>query len=366
MKVIVKAYKKFLKNKLLIRIMLLGLFIGFDLMLIKGLVDSQSIYWPFPNIQTTEVESDLSKDSLLTQLNQLRENNQNAPLTEETQLNNIAHKLLILFKENNYELENNDINQKLSDFTKESEFEFQHLSNIATVASLPLYTDEVINSWLTNQQQHDIILSEKFNTVGIAYEITDIEGIQYGIVTLIFADKKEAKIVDSDQPSTSMERDPSSVKQNQEGEATTSQSTARIVSDDEVFTAINQYRADHGIHALLINNNLCQYAEKRVQDLIAYGGLDNHAGFRSDFEVLENLPQSIKDYPGTTIGENLASQYCINGTTGDFFIAQTGTALIEWCFDSSVKGHREAQLNPAYNNVCIRHGENMYVVIFGE
>ncbi|MBP9820298.1 hypothetical protein KBC79_06225, partial [Candidatus Woesebacteria bacterium] len=70
--------------------------------------------------------------------------------------------------------------------------------------------------------------------------------------------------------------------------------------------------------------------------------------------------------PGGGIGENLAHQYCKNMTTGDSLIAQTGTAIIEWCFDSSTKGRREAQLSTTFHNVCVRHGDHMYVVIFGE
>jgi hypothetical protein len=53
-------------------------------------------------------------------------------------------------------------------------------------------------------------------------------------------------------------------------------------------------------------------------------------------------------------------------TTGQSFIAETGTALIEWCFDSSTKGHREAQLSATYKNVCVRHADGMYVVTFGD
>lgn len=142
--------------------------------------------------------------------------------------------------------------------------------------------------------------------------------------------------------------------------------TTRDVSDEEVFTALNQYRADHQVHALVVDHNLCQYAEKRVQDLVKVGSLDNHEGFKQDFADQTNLPEPIKNYSGGYIGENLASQYCINGTTGESFVAQTGAALIEWCFDSSQKGHREAQLNTRYNAVCVRHSQNMYVVIFGE
>lgn len=138
----------------------------------------------------------------------------------------------------------------------------------------------------------------------------------------------------------------------------------RDIPDQEVVEAINMYRASHGVHQLIIDQNLCAYAQKRVGDLIAHGGLDHHEGFKKDFEN-NAIPDPISSYSGGGIGENLAHQYCYRGA-GEDVVANTGTALIEWCFDSSTAGHREAQLNPSYNAVCVRHGEHMYVVIFGE
>jgi len=139
-----------------------------------------------------------------------------------------------------------------------------------------------------------------------------------------------------------------------------------FLSNSDILVELNTYRAGHKIPALVENQLLCQYAEKRVEDLIAYGGLDNHAGFTKDTENYEALPESLKSYPGGAIGENLAYQYCKNMTTGDSFIASTPQQLIEWCFDSSTRGHREAQLNPSYTAACVRNQQGYVVVIFGE
>ena len=138
----------------------------------------------------------------------------------------------------------------------------------------------------------------------------------------------------------------------------------RDIPDQEVIDAINLYRASHNVHQLIIDQNLCNYAQTRVQDLILFGGLDHHQGFKNDFAD-NNVPEELKPYSGGGIGENLAHQYCYRGA-GEDVVANTGVALIEWCFDSSTAGHKEAQLNPSYNAVCVRHGEHMYVVIFGE
>lgn len=171
---------------------------------------------------------------------------------------------------------------------------------------------------------------------------------------------------------------PGSVSPNTQQAILTNQPTPRIIaiaptpptfpflSNSDILVELNAYRAAHKIPALVENQLLCQYAEKRVEDLIAYGGLDNHAGFTKDTENYETLPESLKQYPGGAIGENLAYQYCKNMTTGDSFIASTPQQLIEWCFDSSIRGHREAQLNPKYTAACVRNQQGYVVVIFGE
>ena len=137
------------------------------------------------------------------------------------------------------------------------------------------------------------------------------------------------------------------------------------ISNSDVVTALNQYRSDHQVHQLVEHQSLCQYAQKRVADMIAFGGLDHHQGFTNDF-VNGERPSQLENYPGRTIGENLAYQNCKNMTTDESFIAQAAPALIEWCFDSSTAGHREAQLNPKFNNVCVRNQNGYFVVIFGD
>ena len=140
-----------------------------------------------------------------------------------------------------------------------------------------------------------------------------------------------------------------------------------VISNSDVLAALNSYRQSHKVHALTEHPALCKYAEKRVKDQIAFGALDKHEGFRKDFDNEYGFPEILRhEYPGEGIGENLAYQHCRNMTTGDPFVAETGTALIEWCFDSSTAGHREAQLSSRYNNACVRNEAGFFVIIFGE
>jgi len=204
-----------------------------------------------------------------------------------------------------------------------------------------------VRTWRENPQQFATLIDTSYTEVGTFSEQITYEGEKVWLTILVLAQPETTKVV------------PTQKKVQQ-------YTPAPEISDSDIVQALNLYRSDHQVHQLVVDNNLCTYAEKRVQDLIAFGGLDNHQGFKADFANNEQIPESIKAYSGGAIGENLASQYCINGTTNQKFTATTATALIEWCFDSSVKGHREAQLNTRYNAVCSRHGQNMYVIIFGE
>lgn len=202
--------------------------------------------------------------------------------------------------------------------------------------------------WQSDEEHLGTVASPDLTMLGVATGSAQLGTENQGIVVIIYA-KPQATVQQASVPATQ----PTKV-------------TFPEISNLSVLQALNQYRADHQVHALQENALLCQYAEKRVQDLVAFGGLDNHEGFRKDFADPEKIPQPIKDYPGGAIGENLAYQNCRNMQTGEGFMAETATALIEWCFDSSTKGHREAQLNPKYNNVCARHQDGYFVIIFGE
>lgn len=200
--------------------------------------------------------------------------------------------------------------------------------------------------WENDSDHNKIVGDPTVTSVGIATSSGALHNQQEGIIVTIYAKK---------QPQAAAIEVPKKEK-----------ITFPYISNTDVILALNAYRATHRVHELVEHPKLCEYAQMRLEDLLAYGGLDNHEGFKKDFEDAQNLPKPIQEYPGGAIGENLAYQNCKNMTTGESFIAPTATALIEWCFDSSTKGHREAQLNTRYNNVCSRNKNGYFVVIFGE
>lgn len=352
------------------RIILIGVFVGIDLILgmaflqqsgfsfdkNQPILSSSSIKFSnkFFHSENNDQTSPVDTDQLLELVNQYRENNGMTGLGHIAELDQVAQDMIDIFAQDNFLIENNNYDQDLIDSAQDREYQYQLIADAAIIG--PKTAQEVLNLWQANENQIKNLLEEKFIHTGASSQVVLINDMESIVTVQIFAKPKEKQI----------ETKEISYSPAPANNPVATFSPARDVPDWEVVEAINQYRADHQVHQLIVDNNLCKYAEKRVEDLIKYGGLDNHQGFKADFEDTNNLPVGIKDYSGGAIGENLASQYCINGTTGDSFVASTGTSLIEWCFDSSVKGHREAQLNNRYNAVCVRHGQNMYVVIFGE
>lgn len=286
----------------------------------------------------------LNKERDLVDASELRYNNA---------LASAAAILLEDAEEAEFDLENNNFLEELKTALEVSDYKYLHVSHNIVIG--PTQEQSVVDAWFSDEQQIKAIRDDDFIEVGFATKIVDLDGVgPVGVVVQVLGKPMEVTLI--------IDTDPNDNEQ-------VAQAPQNLempeISDDEVFEALNNYRRSHDVSSLHTNSNLCSYASKRVGDLIAYGGLDYHEGFKKDFEDPENPPDPIKYYSGNQIAENLAFQHCKNMTTGDSFIAETGTALIEWCFDSSTEGHREAQLNRDYKNACVRHGENMYVIIFG-
>lgn len=278
-------------------------------------------------------------------------------LEYNAKLASAAGMLLEELRADEYDLERELNPDSLKNALTSSEYEYEWVSHNALVG--PLSVQAVLTGWFSSVTQSDALLNPEFTEQGIATAVIANDELgTVGVTVQLLA--RPMGQYSAQSPSGKNETSRSTVSSAQPRPSTPPPN----IGDTEVQVALNAYRQSHGVHQLVEHGQLCRYAEKRVQDLVAFGGLDNHAGFRSDFE--NGYPAQLEGYPGGTIGENLAHQFCRNMTTGDSFVAQSGTALIEWCFDSSTSGHREAQLNPRYNNVCVRHGDNMYVIIFGE
>ena len=372
-----KYHKKIKNNKLLnsdyfTRIIVICFFFGINIILLPfflettrvklpnefikalesfGIVDKNDHIFEYIPDQLKGEEPKLEANIIWQKLNQQRKNREVIELEYSQKLASAAAELLNEAEKTNFEIGDKTFIEELRTALDTAKYNYSHVSHNMIIG--PLTEDAVIDAWFSDEQQVQALFEQDFIDVGFATKIVEIEeGVIVGVVVQVLGNEFENPENNSQIISNPVLATPAPLN-------------FPPISNQEVFEALNRYRSDHDVHNLHIDENLCQYAEKRVQDLVAFGSLDNHEGFKQDFEDPENLPTPIRNYHGSTIAENLAFQHCKNMTTGDGFIAETGTAIIEWCFDSSTAGHKEAQLSKEYNDVCIRNGQGMFVVTFG-
>ncbi|PIR61783.1 MAG: hypothetical protein COY81_04730 [Candidatus Pacebacteria bacterium CG_4_10_14_0_8_um_filter_43_12] len=356
-----------MSENLIIRLLTLAFFLGLNVVLgsyflltVKGqsvlptqVRETLSSYGVLPNLDAKlplgyapdySLRIDLTSDAIIEVVNVERKTNKLSQLEVSDQLHQAAELILAEAKNNQATVTQEASNTFLAGALKKVGYSYS--STYQSVVIGPVTTASLLDYWLQHQQQESIFADE-VSQIGVATTVKTDQGEFIGITVVLLAKPRETTTAVS-------------------VAKVETKSALPIIADQEVIDALNNYRQVHGVGVLTVHSALCAYAEKRVQDLVAYGGLDNHQGFQADFADPKNLPEQLKDYPGSKIGENLAHQFCKNMTTGDSFVAETGTAIIEWCFDSSTKGHREAQLSSDYHNVCVRHADGMYVVEFGE
>lgn len=294
-----------------------------------------------------QYREELQPTLIIQEVNSIRSENNLDLLEENQELMLTAQYLLDEASEYEYDFDKYPLEERVEDLIKESEYDYSRLAQSTLVG--PLTVSAVISAWNSDETPNEAFIDETAQDIGIASTV--IETDQFGMVGIVIQLLgEETSGVTQPAGSTVQVKKPAI--------------SFVDISDEEVLAALNDYRATHGHEPLTEEGHLCSYAQKRVGDLVAYGGLDAHQGFQNDFADNE-APSLLEGYPGTQFGENLAYQYCRNMTTGESFIAETGTAIIEWCFDSSTKGHREAQLSTVFKHACVRHDQGMYVVIFG-
>jgi hypothetical protein len=136
-------------------------------------------------------------------------------------------------------------------------------------------------------------------------------------------------------------------------------------TEDQLWQSLVDYRRSHNRNEQIKDEKICEYARKRVQDQLSdyeikrpeeypvpeKYPLDAHAGFAKDadsgyaFEVTgkNRLAENLAYWPG----------------------AEAPNHVIEWGWDTSTEGHKEAQLSNEYGSACISGRDGFYVAIFG-
>ncbi len=120
----------------------------------------------------------------------------------------------------------------------------------------------------------------------------------------------------------------------------------KMSTPDELFTAMNEYRKDNNIPQVQKDDTICSIAQNRANEQLANGGLDNHSGFD---KYVQNQNEFSK------MGEVL-----FGGTQ-----PQYGVHIVEFGWNRSLTGHREAIRDSSWNYGCGGIAGYYAVFIFG-
>lgn len=120
----------------------------------------------------------------------------------------------------------------------------------------------------------------------------------------------------------------------------------RMSTSDELFAAINSYRKAHGISEVAQNDTLCTIAQKRADEQQALGKIDGHAGF-------PKYAQEQRDFSYLT-------EVLFGGEQ-----PQSGVHIVEYGWDQSLTGHREAIQDRTMSHGCGGVAGYFAVFIFG-
>jgi uncharacterized protein YkwD len=358
---------KLISNPYFIRLIILAFFIGLNIQLLPyflkttrvqlpanfmnyldslGIINKEELNFDFIPKENQDDQPSLDPQLMFEKLNEQRAQRDLEPFAYNEKLASAAAELLREAEKYDYELGDRPFTEEFKTALQNSKYNYEHVSHNMVVG--PLLEEGVIDAWLSNEQQLQALFDDDFQDVGLATTIIKTKYNEtLGVTVQVLGLEQQTRV------------------QTQTPVVNKAKIVFPPISNEEVFQALNTYRQAHSIYELKVDDNLCQYAEKRVQDLLAFGTLDNHQGFLNDFADPNNLPEPIRNFNGTKIAENLAYQYCRNMTTNEDFIAESGAAIIEWCFDSSTLGHREAQLSTEFGHACVRSAQGMFVIIFG-
>lgn len=107
----------------------------------------------------------------------------------------------------------------------------------------------------------------------------------------------------------------------------------RMSTAEELFTAVNNYRRTHGIAEVARNDTLCSIAQKRADEQQALGTIDGHAGFAK-------YAQEQREFSYLT-------EVLFGGQQ-----PQSGVHIVEYGWDQSLTGHREAIQDRSMSHGC--------------
>lgn len=120
----------------------------------------------------------------------------------------------------------------------------------------------------------------------------------------------------------------------------------RMSTVEELYLAMSDYRRAHNVGQVTRNDLLCDIAQKRAEEQLKNGGLDGHAGFDKYAKDQDEFYRM-----GEVLFGGVQPQY--------------GVHIIEYGWDRSLTGHKEAIQDPSWNHGCGGVAGYYAVFIFG-
>lgn len=136
-------------------------------------------------------------------------------------------------------------------------------------------------------------------------------------------------------------------------------------SEAEVWSALAEYRKAHKRTTLEMDENLCIYARKRVDEHVEMFANRNKADYPNQDKYPLDAHEGFKRDGDSGLLFEIAKRNLIAENLAYWPSAQYPNHVIEWGWDTSTEGHREAQLSDEYTHGCIADKDGFYVAIFG-
>ncbi len=120
----------------------------------------------------------------------------------------------------------------------------------------------------------------------------------------------------------------------------------RMATPEELFLAVNSYRRTHEVAEVAKSDTLCTIAQKRADEQRALGKIDGHAGFAK-------YAQEQREFSYVTEVLFGSDQ------------PQSGVHIVEYGWDQSLTGHREAIQDRSMTHGCGGVAGSFAAFIFG-
>jgi uncharacterized protein YkwD len=117
-----------------------------------------------------------------------------------------------------------------------------------------------------------------------------------------------------------------------------------VSTNEALWQAINSYREKHGLPGFTKDETLCEFTDKRLEQLKARGSLDSHEGFKAETD------HYLKDKGFRKIAENIASGY------------KSAIDVIDKGWDTSA-GHQALLQSAELDRACVSAGGEFGVLI---